>query len=229
VRPMGNGMVDVYLGGTAMVRGSESNQLQVNVASAPPQTVSVTWTKDSQPAAVAGQAGGKVTTANDIVPRYRAELAAVTTQLHDEVNAIHTTAYGLDGVTGRDFFAYSATGALVVDSAIAADPAKVGASASATATKDGSVARKIAALTGTESEYRNLVVRLGVESQTATRRVEIQSGITDQIDTAREASSGVDIDEEMTNMLMFQHAYDAAARLMSVIDESLDTLIKLAG
>jgi flagellar hook-associated protein 1 FlgK len=229
VRPMGDGTADVYLGGTALVRSNSANALQVNVDPAPPQAVSITWVKDGQPASVAGQALGRITTANDIVPRYRAELTAVWTKLHDEVNAVHATGFGLDGVTGRDFFAYSATGALVVDPGIAADPDKVGASASATATKDGSIARKLAALTGTESTYRGLVVRLGVESQTATRRVEIQTGITDQIDTAREASSGIDIDEEMTNMLMYQHAYDAAARLMSTINDSLDTLINLVG
>jgi flagellar hook-associated protein 1 FlgK len=229
IRPMGKGIVDVYVGGTALVRGSSYNQLRVDVASAPPQTVSVVWSKDSQPAGVTGQAGGQLTTANDIVPRYRADLASVATHLHDEVNTIHTTGFGLDGVTGRDFFAYSSTGALVVDPAIAANPSKVAASSSATATKDGSIAGRIAALTGTESSYRDFVVRMGVESQTATRRVEIQTGITDQVDTAREASSGVDVDEEMTNMLMYQHAYDAAARLMTTINDSLDTLINLVG
>ena len=91
------------------------------------------------------------------------------------------------------------------------------------------MAKKLAALTRTQSDYRALVVKLGVESQTATRRVEIQAGITDQIDTAREASSGVDVDEEMTNMLMFQHAYDAAARLLSTMDTNLDTLINHMG
>jgi flagellar hook-associated protein 1 FlgK len=229
VRPLGDGTVDVYIGGTALVRGSTSNELQVVVGTDPAQTISVVWAKDSQPAGVTGAAGGMITTANDIVPRYRAELKAVATKLHDEVNAIHSTGYGQDGVTGRDFFSWDATGHLAVDPAIASDPTKVGASASATATRDGSVAKKLAALTGTQATYRALVVKLGVESQTATRRVEIQAGITDQIDTARQASSGVDVDEEMTNMLMFQHAYDAAARLLSTMDGNLDTLINHMG
>lgn len=229
VRPLGNGAVDVYVGGTALVRGSTANDLEVVIGTDPAQTMSVVWSKDDQPAAVTGSAGGKITTANDIVPRYRAELKAVAAKLHDEVNAIHTTGFGLDGVTGRDFFTWSATGQLAVDPVIAADPTKVGASGSATATRDGSIAKQIAAVTGTESDYRALVVKLGVESQTATRRVEIQTGITEQIDTARQATSGVDVDEEMTNMLMYQHAYDAAARLMSTMDSTLDTLINRTG
>jgi len=229
IRPLGDGTVDVYIGGTALVRGSTSNELEVVIGTDPAQTISVVWSKDDQPAGVSGAAGGMLSTANDIVPRYRAALKAVATKLHDEVNVLHKTGFGQDGVTGRDFFSWDASGHLAVDSVVAGDPTKVGASGSATATRDGSVAKKLAALTATQSDYRALVVKLGVESQTATRRVEIQAGITDQIDTAREASSGVDVDEEMTNMLMFQHAYDAAARLLSTMDANLDTLINHMG
>jgi flagellar hook-associated protein 1 FlgK len=229
VRPLGDGTVDVYIGGTALVRGSTADELEVKVGTDPAQTISVVWSKDDQPAGVTGEAGGLLTTTNDVVPRYRADLKAVATKLHDEVNALHQTGYGQDGVTGRDFFSWDATGQLAVDPAIAGDPTKIGASASATATRDGSIAKQLAALTGTQTDYRALVVKLGVESQTATRRVEIQAGITEQIDTAREASSGVDVDEEMTNMLMFQHAYDAAARLLSTMDDALDTIINRMG
>ena len=228
VRPLGDGAVDVYVGGNAIVRGSTANALQVNVDTATNQ-VSMVWAKDQQPAAVGGRGGGLVATVNEIVPRYQAEVQAVAQSLHDEVNAIHTTGFGLDGVGGRDFFALDPTGKLVVHADIADDPARVGAASVTGDTRDGSIARGIAALTATESTYRDFVVRMGVESQTANRRVEIQMAITDQIDMAREASSGVDIDEEMTQMLMFQHAYDAAARLMSAMDQALDTLINRTG
>jgi flagellar hook-associated protein 1 FlgK len=39
----------------------------------------------------------------------------------------------------------------------------------------------------------------------------------------------VNIDEEMTNMLQFQHAYDAAARFLTAVDQTLDTLINSTG
>lgn len=230
VRPLGDGTVDVYVGGTALVRGSTANVLEVTTDTAT-QTVAMVWAKDQQPAGVAGRAGAQVATINDIVPRYLTEIADVTQMLHDEVNAAHATGFGLDDgplFTGRDFFVFTG-GRLAVNADIAADPRKLAASAASGTTRDGSIARTIAALTGTETDYRRFVVRMGVESQTASRRVEIQLAITDQIDMAREASSGVDIDEEMTQMLMFQHAYDAAARLMSAMDQTLDTLINRTG
>jgi flagellar hook-associated protein 1 FlgK len=49
------------------------------------------------------------------------------------------------------------------------------------------------------------------------------------VDASRESVSGVNLDEEMTNMLQFQHAYSAAARMITAIDESLDTLINRTG
>lgn len=228
-RPGGDGTVDVFVGGTALVRGARPEELQVVIDGGPGNPVSIRWAKDDQPASVTAEAGALLTTANDIVPRYRAAVAAVADQIRDQVNAIHSTGVGLDGLTGRDFFANDGTGRLGVAAAVVADLEAVAASGSATAPKDGSRARAIAALTGPDSTYRDLVVRLGVESQTAARRVEIQGAITTQIDGAREAVAGVDIDEEMTEMLTYQRAYDAAARLMSVIDATLDTLINRTG
>jgi flagellar hook-associated protein 1 FlgK len=49
------------------------------------------------------------------------------------------------------------------------------------------------------------------------------------VDASRESVSGVNLDEEMTNMLRFQHAYSAAARMITAIDETLDVLINRTG
>jgi len=72
-------------------------------------------------------------------------------------------------------------------------------------------------------------VDLGVAAQSTNRRVEIQGDVTAQVDASREASAGVDLDEEMVNMLTFQRAYEGAARLMTAIDSVLDTLINRTG
>jgi flagellar hook-associated protein 1 len=189
----------------------------------------VVWAADSYPAAVTGAAGGLVSGANDVIPRYRAGLADVAQQLADDVNAIHRTGYALDGSTNRDFFVTDGSGRLVVDPAIVADPHLVAAAASAGATRDGSVAAQIAELTGAGDTYHRLVVGLGVESQAANRRVDVQAAILEHIDAARESAAGVNLDEEMAAMLQYQHAYDAAARFLTAVDQTLDTLINSTG
>src|SRR5690606_16848707 len=82
---------------------------------------------------------------------------------------------------------------------------------------------------GPDAAYRSFIVALGVEGQAVNRRVDIQADITNQIDANRDAESGVNLDEEMANMVAFQHAYEASARLLTAVDQMLETLIKGTG
>jgi flagellar hook-associated protein 1 FlgK len=98
---------------------------------------------------------------------------------------------------------------------------------------DNSNAHEIAKLRddplGIDAGYRKMIVALGVQAAVSIRNTDIQAVITTQVDAARESVSGVNIDEEMTNMLAFQHAYSAAGRMITAIDETLDTLINRTG
>ena len=229
VRPGENGTVDVFVGGTAIVRGNKSSPLQVEVGTDAAQTVRVTWASDSYPAGVSGAGGGLLSAVNEVIPRYRNGLAAVATQLAGEVNALHRTGYALDGSTGIDFFVSGPGGAIEVNPAIAGDPRLVAAAATPGATRDGSLAQQMAELTGPGGRYHQLVVDLGVEAQAVNRRVEVQAAIVQHVDAARESATGVNLDEEMTAMLQYQHAYDAAARFLTAVDQALDTLINSTG
>lgn len=70
---------------------------------------------------------------------------------------------------------------------------------------------------------------MGSRSQAAGRRVDAQAVVIRDVVAARESASGVDIDEELTNMVMFQRAYEGAARMLTAVDEALDTLINRTG
>lgn len=77
--------------------------------------------------------------------------------------------------------------------------------------------------------YKTLVGQLGVQSQEATRQTENSNYLVEQVNARRQSVSGVSLDEEMSNMLVFQHAYSAAARFMTTYDEMLDKLINSTG
>jgi flagellar hook-associated protein 1 FlgK len=74
-----------------------------------------------------------------------------------------------------------------------------------------------------------MTVALAVVAQTAARRADMQSEVTTEVDAARESGSGVNIDEEMTNLLAYQRAYEAASRMLTTIDGVLDVLINRTG
>ncbi len=77
--------------------------------------------------------------------------------------------------------------------------------------------------------YSSLIGTLGVQSQNAQRTVDNQQALVDQIVNWRESISGVNMDEEMTYMIKFQKGYNAAARVLTTMDEMLDKLINGTG
>jgi len=77
--------------------------------------------------------------------------------------------------------------------------------------------------------FRSTVAQLGVASQEAERMVENQNLLVAQLINRREEVSGVSLDEEMTNMIRFQHAYAAAARVITANDEMLDLIVNRLG
>ena len=227
VRQQDDGVVDVYLGSASLVRGDKASPLSIDNTSTP-GTVNVKIDALGVTVPLDGKAGALQTAVNVTIPSYRSQLTAVAQKLNDEVNAMHTTGFDLNGAAGQAFFQMGPTG-IQVNPVIANDPTKIAVAATATALRDGSVANKIAQLNGAGGLYNTMVQRLGVESQTINRKSTIQSGIVQQVDAARDAASGVNIDEEMTNMISIQHAYDAAARFITAVDSMLETLIKGTG
>ncbi|GGN93250.1 flagellar hook-associated protein FlgK [Saccharibacillus kuerlensis] len=77
--------------------------------------------------------------------------------------------------------------------------------------------------------FGSITGQLGVESQEAARQAQNATSLADQVETLRQSVSGVSMDEEMTNLVKFQQAYNASARFMTTFDEMLDKLINGTG
>ena len=77
--------------------------------------------------------------------------------------------------------------------------------------------------------YRYTIAQLGVDSQEAKRMEKNSELLVGQVDTNRQSVSGVSIDEEMSEMVKYQHAYSASARVMTSMDEILDKVINGMG
>jgi flagellar hook-associated protein 1 FlgK len=229
-----NGGMDVFIGGSTLVTGTTVREIDVAGAarlqdqSADP--VGLVWKDDaSQKVQAGGKMGATIDTMTTIIPGLSADLASVTDNLINSVNAKHRDGFSVDGSTGLDFFGRNPDGSVTV---LVKDPDKV-AVAGTSGTLDNSVADAIAdigdAADGPDREYQSMIGRLGVDSQGSTRRAEIQAVVTEQIDAAREGESGVNLDEEMTNLLTYQRGYEAASRVLTTIDSMLDQLINRTG
>ena len=82
---------------------------------------------------------------------------------------------------------------------------------------------------GMEDFMKSLVAVLGVDSQLAEKISATQKSIVKQVENRRMSVSGVSIDEEMTNLVKFQNAYNASAKMIQTLSEIYDTLINKLG
>ena len=80
-----------------------------------------------------------------------------------------------------------------------------------------------------DSLYTTLVGSVGSASALAQQQQTTQDSVTAGVDQLRQSASGVNMDEEVTNMMTFQHAYGAASRVLTTMDSMLDTLINHTG
>ena len=248
--PRDDGTYDVTVGGTALVSGISALTLQVTgatdpsgVTSTPPQIVTNPGNTVLRPG---GNAQGHLTAMTTIIPNYLNQLDSLAQQIADQVNTVHTQGYDQDGQPGQPLFTDGTGGTTGITAANISvgitDPRQL-AAASLPPTTPGPPATGVSAdngnaallyqerlnATGTDTTYRKMVVALGVQAYVASKNLTTQSAIITQVDASREATSGVNIDEEMTNMLQFQHGYAAAGKLVSTINDMLDTLLNMVG
>lgn len=85
----------------------------------------------------------------------------------------------------------------------------------------------MASNTSTFNDYYSSVVgSLGTKIEEASRFLENQKLIVEQLNNKREESSGVNLDEELIDMIKYQNAYEAASKYISIIDELIENLIE---
>ncbi len=232
-----DGTMTVSVAGVDLVSGSTAGRLRIAsgvTATGGPDGQPVTFavetggTTTALTADVRGRVGASADLLNTTLPAYAAGLGAVAKELADTVNAAHTGGFDLDGNPGQPFFSYDPAdpaGSLQV----AVTARQVAASSLPGGGLDGSLADAIGTPGTAEGSYQRLVNGFGTEVASAQRLVRTQSLLTTQVDSAREQLSGVNLDEETVAMLTAQRAYEAAARVMSVMDSVLDTLINRTG
>lgn len=237
VEPTASGSIAVMIGGIAIVRDDRANRLQVDESGA---NIVLRWDTDNNAATTTdgfpadlkgGDTGALMTALNVTIPKYLNLLNNVAADLISTVNTQHQLGIDQNGDPGIAFFTGTDAFTIGVSATLAADTRLVAAGASGGGPVDGENARLLANFAelqgGPDAEYRRLADIMGVEAQRANRQLAIQSEITNAVDASRQAASGVNLDEEMTNMVRFQKSYSAAAKYLTVMDEVLETLINI--
>jgi len=164
----------------------------------------------------------------------------LATTLMNQVNTQHASAVTTAGTPGGAVFSSStvAAGPPPVYSALnlkveITDSAQIAVGAAGHGSSDGSMGHTMAGLgsatDGPDAQWTAWVADLGVTSRSATQRAVITETTRTTAETLQMSNASVDVDEESANMLTYQRAYEGAARVLTAIDEMLDTLINRTG
>ncbi len=242
VIPQPSGSYTVLLGGMALVDGTGYLSLGTETQS---DGVNVTHRVFLENTGIdithpGGQMEGLLEARDEVVVNQQDQLDILARELVKGVNEIHRLGVDLDGNTGIDFFDPDTTGAddIGLHHLILEDVNHISAGLNSEE-GDNSNALNIAALRdalrlnngqATFGEYYNSIIgKIGVQSQEAQNLEQNQQALVSQIANSKESLSGVSLDEEMANMIQFQHAYEAAARIITVMDSALNTVINQMG
>jgi flagellar hook-associated protein 1 len=172
---------------------------------------------------------------------YIAQLDTLAASVIASVNAAHAAGFGLDGSTGNVFFTGTGAGNFAVSSAVMTSVDAIAASGSAGGLpSDADNAVAVAQLqfvvqtigmstTTIDGFYQQFVAKLGVDADRAYRMEQVQRGVLDAALARRDSVSGVNLDEEAADMVRFTKSYNAAARMVTAVDEMLETIINRMG
>lgn len=235
-----DGMVDVSVNGVSLVSGTSSTALKVSGASALSELadkgLSVSTDPGGTAVTVGGTAAGQSNVLTTIVPAYATALDDVAVNLASVLNTAQAAGALADGTAGEDLLGASDGSTTVTAkniSLLTTDGSKLAASSTvgiaSTDTSNAQAMAKLGSSSGINAAYRTVVTKLGVDAAGSSQSLTVQNAITSTVDTSRESVSGVDTDEEMTNLLAYQHGYQAAAKLVTTMTDILDTLINMVG
>lgn len=195
-----------------------------------------------------GEIGALLEARDQIAPDFMQRLDDFVRGIANQVNSLHGTSVD---PSIPNIFTIDPAGtwmAIDVNAAVVADPSLIYSAGTLPTggppwpvTDNGDRARQIGALadsafltmggqslTGRDF-LRGLSTEIGFAVKDATARAEAASLQVDQTEQQRASVSGVSIDEEMTKMIQYQQSYNAAARVMTAVDEMLDILINRVG
>lgn len=232
VRPQSDGSINVYAGGLVLVQGAVADSLSVSSSGG---TVALTSAHTGGAVPVAqGAIGGLLQGINQSIPTYQARLDQVASLLATAVNNQQAAGQTESGAAGPPLFVATGGGAVTAASislnpAVVADPTLLAAATAGAGALDGSNAQAMAELgsspNGPDQSYRIMIGDLGSDVQAATSLATTQAAFSQQASAASQTVSGVNTDEEMVNMLRFQQGYEAAAKVLSSLNNTLQTLM----
>lgn len=237
VSSLPNGTDTIAIGGTDLVQGNLVQTIDVSSNAANNGFASLTWSQTQGAVAPSGGSLGALLDLRDhVLPGYQSQLDQVAATLVSQVNGQHAKGLTLSNTSGGPFFDPTGTTAATIQVDPGLTPDQVAAALPpGSPPGDGANAQAIAdlqqqpVLSGATigQAYAGFVSQVGADDQQATQAATNQQQMLQAVEQQRQSVSGVSLDQEMTTMVQAQHAYQAAAETINIINSMLGTLVQL--
>jgi flagellar hook-associated protein 1 FlgK len=193
--------------------------------------------KDITSSLSGGKLGGLIAVRDTTIPGLQSNLDQLAAGLATALNTAHRAGFDLNGNAGGDLFVSPPAGGVGAASALSvaiADPALLAASSDGTPGSNGnlivlSAVHDQAVVAGQKplDFYSRLVFQVGSDTANASADLTASSLILQQLEDQRASISGVSLDEEAANIVRYQTAYQAAARVVTTVNSLLDAAVNL--
>ncbi len=222
--------------GTALVASGQSFDLAARLDPSGVQHI-FSQGSDITSKLTSGSLHGLLTVRDQAIPGLLNQLDTLAAGVSSTLNGIHRNGFDLNGAAGGDLFTpppASITGAAGAITVAITDPALLAASSDGSPGSNGNLtalynARGQAVASGQNpfDYYASLVFNVGNEVATATAEAQASSEILQQLSDQRNSISAVSLDEEAANLIRYQNAYQAAARVITTISDLTLTAVNL--
>ena len=220
--------------GTPLVTGQQSFQLQTQTAAGGlhdvyAQGVDITSQISS------GQLGGTLQARDQQIPAIQTQLNTLASGLGNAVNTVQAAGFDLNGVAGTNLFSGTASAASI--SVAITNPSLIAASSDGSAGSNGNAealyALSTAAIAGGGGQnpidyYSGVVFNVGNSTANAGAEQSASELVLQQLNDQRASISGVSLDEEAANLVLYQNAYTASAQVMTAINDMMYATINMS-
>ena len=222
--------------GSPLVIGDVSYALQVTTASDGTAHVLDTQGNDVTDALSGGTIGGAIATRDSTIPALSQQLDALASQFASAMNSAQATGYDLNGNPGVVMFTVPTSGSAAAGISVAlTSGSQIAASLDGSAGSSGNI-ESLLAVQSTDlpnganptDSYAALVGNIGFAGSQVSSNLSATTSSLQQLTSQQNSESGVSIDEETANLIRYQQAYSAAARVISTINDMYTTLMNMS-
>jgi len=232
-----DGSINLSVDGNVLVSGSNLEDTLQTYTTGGDQLLVAAAGSNSPLTLTGGAIEGTIEARDNGLATLQSGINTLASQMITQVNSIYSAGYDLNGNTGANFFTGTNASDIAVNSSLVGDPSAFQASSAPGDTGNNEVALALAQLGDADQaglgqqtfsqSYNTTITNLGSALATVNSQLTDQQTIQSMLTQQRDSESGVNMDEEMTNVVSFERAYQGSAELVTTLDQMLNMVVTM--